>query len=161
MTTQPGTETQPQLIALQTYLNGLDKDEGSLIVALQRAQELIGYLSEEAIFMVGQTLDIPVSRVYGVVTFYSFFRTEPRGKYDIKVCLGTACFVRKASAILTELETLLQMECGTTREDLKYSLNTVRCLGACGSAPIVQVNEDLHANVEVGDVAGIIRQYLD
>ncbi|MDI9469671.1 MAG: NAD(P)H-dependent oxidoreductase subunit E [Bacillota bacterium] len=151
----------PKLIALQTYLNGLEKDEGSLIVALQRAQELVGYLSEEAIFMVGQTLNIPVSKVYGVVTFYSFFRTKPRGKYDIKVCLGTACFVRKAPAILNELATLLQMEVGTTREDMKYSLNTVRCLGACGSAPIVQVNDDLYANVQVSDVAGIIRRYLD
>ncbi|MDI9497155.1 MAG: NAD(P)H-dependent oxidoreductase subunit E [Bacillota bacterium] len=156
-----GRTDNPQLIALQTYLNGLDKDEGSLIVALQRAQELIGYLSEDAIFMVGQTLNIPVSKVYGVVTFYSFFRTRPRGKYDIKVCLGTACFVRKSPAILNELATLLQMEVGTTREDLKYSLNTVRCLGACGSAPIVQVNDDLYANVQVSDVAGIIRRYLD
>ncbi len=156
-----GRTDNPQLIALQTYLNGLEKDEGSLIMALQRAQELIGYLSEDAIFMVGQTLNIPVSKVYGVVTFYSFFRTEPRGKYDIKVCLGTACFVRKAPAILNELATLLQMEVGTTREDLKYSLNTVRCLGACGSAPIVQVNDDLYANVQVSDVAGIIRRYLD
>lgn len=133
--------------ALENYLDFSEPGEGSLIMALQKTQSIFGYIPQEAMVLIAQKLDIPVSTVYGVVTFYSFFETEPKGENDIKVCTGTACFVRNANKVMRYLEDSLGIKCGETRKDLMYSLNSVRCVGACGLAPVVEINGEIHGNL--------------
>ena len=134
---------------------------GALIPVLQQAQSLFGYLPEEVLRRIGEGLNEPYSRVFGVVTFYSFFSRTPRGRYLIRVCLGTACYVRGAREVLAALERELKIAVGQTTPDRVFSLDVGRCFGACGLAPAVMVNDDVHQFVTPEGVPGIIRQYRD
>ena len=120
---------------LGDYIEKNDLKENDLIAVLHKAQELFGYLGEEVQLFVSEKLGVPVSKVYGVITFYSFFTTEPKGKYVINVCAGTACFVRGAGEIIEEFKKNLNIEVGETTEDRLFTLYTLRCIGACGRAP--------------------------
>lgn len=132
---------------------------GSLIPVLQQAQEILGYLPPAVLKLIARGLNIPVSEVHGVVSFYSFFTMKPKGKHNVRVCLGTACYVKRANEILEKLKEHLGIEEGEITEDHIYSLETVRCLGACGLAPVVVVDHDTHGSVNPVKVSEIVKEY--
>lgn len=134
---------------------------GELINILQSTQEHFGYLPAEIQEAVAQELDIAVAKVYGVVTFYSFFTMIPQGKYPVSICTGTACYVRGADNVLQEFKRQLGIEVGETSEDGKFSLNGLRCVGACGLAPVVLVGDKTYGRVAPDEVKDIIAEYQD
>ena len=133
---------------------------GSLIPVLERCQEVVGYLPTELQEYIGKGLNIPGSAVYGVVTFYSFFSMLPKGRHTIKVCMGTACYVKGIGEVLNRLRSELKLEVGGTSEDRRFSLQAVRCLGACGLAPVLVVDSDTHGGVSPDRVLNILERYL-
>lgn len=132
-----------------------------LIPILQEVQEEQGYLSREAVVKIGRSLDLPVSKIYGVATFYNQFRFQPRGRYHILICRGTACHVKNSAAVLKALQRELKIEPGETTRDGRFSLEVVACIGACGLAPVISVNGKFHANLSGDEIPGIIRSYRD
>lgn len=130
--------------------------EGALIPILHEAQELFGYLSEEIQQKIADGLEIPLAEVYGVATFYSRFTLEPKGKYNIQICLGTACYVKGADKILEKLEEILKIKAGETTPDGKFSIEATRCVGACGLAPVMVVNGEVFGKVTPDMVQGIL-----
>lgn len=134
---------------------------GSLITVLHQVQGVLGFLPFLALKRVARGLNLSEAEVLGVVTFYSFFSIKPRGKYIIKVCLGTACYVKGGNKLLEKLEAKLRISNGETTEDRLFTLEEVRCIGACGKAPVIMVNDDTHGLVEPGDIEGIIQSYRD
>lgn len=144
---------------LGEYIDKNDLKENDLISVLHKAQELFGYLGEEVQLFVSQKLEVPVSKVYGVITFYSFFTTEPKGKYVVNVCAGTACFVRGAGEIIEEFKKSLNIEVGETTEDGLFTLDTLRCVGACGLAPVVMVNNRVYGHFTKKNVEEVINEH--
>lgn len=134
-------------------------EKGPLMPIMQKAQELFGYLSLETQTVIADALDIPVSEVYGVATFYAQFSLEPKGENIVSVCTGTACYVKGAQAIVDEFEKVLGIKSGTTTADGKFTLENTRCLGCCGLAPVVVINEDVYGKVTVNQVKDIIAKY--
>ncbi len=132
---------------------------GSLIPVLEECQNVCGYLPMEVQQRISKGLKIPGSTVYGVVTFYSFFTMVPKGRHTIKVCLGTACYVRGGKANLDYLRNEFEVEVGGTTENLRFSLDSVRCLGACGMAPAMVVDSDTYAQVSKGNIMKILERY--
>jgi NADH:ubiquinone oxidoreductase subunit E len=132
---------------------------GCLIPVLEECQELVGYLPVELQEYLGERLDIPGSTIYGVVTFYSFFSMVPKGRHVIKICLGTACYVRGTKNILKRIAEEFDLKVGQTSEDRRFSLEAVRCLGACGLAPAMVIDADTHGGVKPQKVSDIIDQY--
>ena len=132
---------------------------GELINILHEAQHLHGYLPEEMQRIIASKLRIPVSKVYGVVTFYTFFTMTPKGKHPISVCMGTACYVRGSEKLLEEFKRVLGIEVGETTPDGKYSLDCLRCVGACGLAPVITINDDVYGRLVPEDVKGILAKY--
>ena len=147
------------LKALDEYIDSLPEKEGKLITVLHKAQDLIGYLPEEVLRHIARRLDVKPSKVYGVVTFYSFFNTKPKGKYQVSVCMGTACFVRGADVILDEFKSKLGIDVGETTPDGLFSLDAVRCIGACGLAPVVTVNDKIYGRLKAEDVGVMLDEY--
>jgi len=150
-----------KLEQLGEFIEGLNHAEGELINILREAQELFGYLPAEVQLFIARKLGIPAAKVYGVTTFYSYFTMEPRGKHVISICLGTACFVKGADKIAEEFRKQLNIKEGTTSEDGLYTLDSIRCVGACGLAPVVIVDGKVHGRVQPGDVAQIIQEIGD
>lgn len=142
---------------LDSFINTLETTEGSLIQVLHHAQGLFGYLPQEVQLYIANKLNLAPSKVYGVVSFYSYFTTEPIGKYKISVCLGTVCFVKGADKILAKFEKELGIKSGETTKDLKFSLEGLRCVGACGLAPVVVVNGKVFGKVTPESVSDILR----
>jgi NADH:ubiquinone oxidoreductase subunit E len=132
---------------------------GSLIPVLQEAQDVCGYLPHAVQRYIAKGLKKSPSEVFGVATFYSFFTLVPRGKYVIRVCLGTACYVKRSEEILDKIKAELGLEVGEVTRDKKYSLEAVRCLGACGLAPVVVVAQDTYGGVEATKVMEIVKKY--
>ena len=132
---------------------------GALIPVLQIAQSIFGYLPGKVLRTIGEKLGEPYSRVFGVVTFYSFFSRVPRGTYLIRICMGTACYVRGGTEILTALRTELGIEVGQTTDDRMFSLEVGRCFGACGLAPVIMVNDIVHQRVKPDAVKGLLAHY--
>ena len=132
---------------------------GSLIPVLQQAQEIIGYLPPSIQKHIARGLNIPVSEVHGVVSFYSFFTMKPKGKHSVKVCLGTACYVKRAEEILEKLRETLNIDVGEVTRDKKFSLESVRCLGACGLAPVVVIDQNTHASVDPVKTSALLELY--
>lgn len=135
-----------------------DRDE-ELISILHKAQNLFGYLSEEIQLYISRKLDIPAVKVNGVVSFYSYFKENPVGEYNISICLGTACFVKGADKVLEEFEKLLNIKSGETTPDGKFSIDSLRCIGACGLAPVIGINDKVYARVTAEEVAQILKNY--
>ena len=154
-------DTQEKFKDLQKFIDSMEDRRGALIAVLHKAQHLYGYLSNDVIFFIAEKLEIPSAKVFGVISFYSYFTTEPRGKYVINVCLGTACFVRGADAIMREFEKILNIKAGETTEDKKFTLSGLRCIGACGLAPVVMVNDKVYGRVELSQVKSIIEEYQE
>lgn len=150
---------QQKLKKLEEYIDSLEVKEGELINILHEAQDIFGYLPEELQLFISRKLGIPAAKVFGVVTFYSFFTTVPRGKHVISVCMGTACFVKGADKILNEFKNRLNIKDGNSTEDGMFTIDTLRCVGACGLAPVVIVDGQVFGRVKVEDVENIIKQY--
>lgn len=150
------SSTKINLNELQDYIDNMNDKRGALIAVLHKAQQLYGYLSDEVILFISEKMDIPSSKIYGVISFYSFFTTKERGENIVNVCLGTACFVRGADAIMKEFEKELNIHAGETSEDMKFTLSGLRCIGACGLAPVVMINDKVYGRVEVEQVKKII-----
>jgi NADH-quinone oxidoreductase subunit E len=131
----------------------------ALIPILQEVQEQHGYLSREAVVEIGRHLSLPASKIYGVATFYNQFRFQPRGKFHIQVCRGTACHVKGSAAILEVVKRELKIDAGQTSRDGQFSLEVVACIGACGLAPVIAVNGEFHAGVTTRKVAKILDSY--
>lgn len=134
---------------------------GAMMPVLQQAQGIYGYLPEHVLERIATELREPMSKVFGVVTFYSFFSREPRGKFLVRVCMGTACYVLNAQGVLDALAMELGVEVGQTTEDKLFSLETGRCFGACGLAPVITINDHVHQRVAPADVPRIIASYRD
>lgn len=132
---------------------------GCLIPVLEDCQEAVGYLPVELQEYIGRRLNIPGSTIYGVVTFYSFFSMVPKGRHTVKVCMGTACYVRGIAEVMSRLQTGYQLDVGGTTEDRRFSLEAVRCLGACGLAPVVVVDDDTHGGVTPDRILRILERY--
>ncbi len=133
--------------------------DGSLIPVLEAIQDRVGYLPESIQRRVAVGLNLPLSRVYGVVTFYSFFTMRPRGKHQIRVCLGTACHVKGGQRIAEELAGKLGIGIDECTPDRQFSLHVVRCLGACGPAPVMLIDDDLHKEVKPAQLDRILKEY--
>lgn len=138
---------QEKYAELKKFIDSLPTKKGELIRVLHRAQGIFGYLPREVQVFVAREMEVPVSKVYGVVSFYSYFTMKPKGKYEISVCMGTACYVRGAEGVLEELRKKLGIEPGETTEDGKFSLRSLRCVGACGLAPVMMVGDKVYGRV--------------
>jgi NADH-quinone oxidoreductase subunit E/NADP-reducing hydrogenase subunit HndA len=134
-------------------------DPGELISILHKVQGALGYLPEEVQREVATCLDIPVARVYGVVSFYSLFTMTPKGRHPVSVCMGTACYVRGAEKVLEELTSQLGIKVGEVTADGRFSLDSLRCVGACGLAPVVMVGEKVYPRVQKSEVREILAGY--
>ena len=138
-----------------------ENKENELINVLHRVQQKLGYLPAEVQEVIARELKMSVAKVYGVVTFYSFFTMIPQGEFPISVCMGTACYVRGAEQVLSEFKRQLKVEVGESTEDGKFSINCLRCVGACGLAPVVTVGEKVYGRVAPSEVKKIIAEYQD
>lgn len=132
---------------------------GELINVLHKTQEHFGYLPEEVQKEVAVNLNMSLAKVYGVVSFYTFFTMTPKGKYPISICMGTACFVRGAEKIVEAVEKELNIKVGGVTEDGKFSLDCLRCIGACGLAPVMMIGSKVHGRLEPGMIKGILDSY--
>lgn len=148
-----------QVKELAEVCSSFSNDPNELINVLHKAQGIFGYLPAEVQEIVARELKIPVAKVYGVVTFYSFFTMIPKGQNPISICMGTACYVRGAEKVLEEFRRKLNVEVGETTKDGKFSLNCLRCVGACGLAPVVMVGEKTYGRVSPDGVAEILAEY--
>ncbi len=144
---------------LDDFINSLKDNKGALIEVLHKAQHIFGYLPKDVQLFISKKLNIPSSKVFGVVSFYSYFTTKPRGKYVINVCLGTVCFVKGSDKIMEQFEQKLNIKCGETTSDGKFTLEGLRCVGACGLAPVVVINEKVYGHVTLEDVEKILSNY--
>ena len=144
---------------LDVFIDSLETKEGSLISVLHKAQEIFGYLPREIQEYVADKLNESLANVYGVVSFYSFFTMVPKGEHALSVCMGTACYVRGAGKVLDEFQKQLGIKSGETSTDGKFSIDALRCVGACGIAPVVLVGEKVYKKVEVKEVKKIIDEY--
>lgn len=136
-----------------------NNDPQDLINVLHKCQEHFGYLPAEVQEVVSNELDVPVAKIYGVVTFYSFFTMTPKGRHPISICMGTACYVRGAEKVLDEFKKELNLQVGQTTTDGKFSLSSLRCVGACGLAPVVLVGDKTYGRVAPDDVKNIMKEY--
>ena len=149
------------LKTLGAFIKQFDDKESALIKVLYEAQNIFGYLSQDVMLFISNKLNVPAAKIYGVVSFYSYFTTEPKGRHQIKLCLGTACFVTGAERIAKEFERQLDLGVGKTSADRKFSLEALRCIGACGLAPVLLVNEAVYGKVSIDDVSKIISDCKD
>ena len=155
---KPVDEKRAKFQELADFIVSKNSDPHELIAVLHKAQAIFGYLPEEVQRFVAVKLGVPVAKVYSVVSFYSFFTMKKSGKYVIRVCMGTACFVRGSEKILAEFEKVLGVKEGETTTDGLYTLETVRCVGACGLAPVVQVNGKTYGNCTLDSVKQILEE---
>jgi NADH-quinone oxidoreductase subunit E/NADP-reducing hydrogenase subunit HndA len=148
-----------QLDKIKEICKSFNNNEGELINILHKTQDAFGYLPKEVQCAIATELNISAAQVYGVVTFYSFFTMKPKGKYPISICMGTACYVRGAEHVVDEFKKELNIKVGEVTADGKFSLDCLRCVGACGLAPVVMIGEKVHGRVEPGQVKGLLAQY--
>ena len=145
---------------VSSIMENYHSDPSALIAILQDVQEEYRHLPQEALAQIAEQLSIPLSQAYSLATFFKAFSLEPRGIYSINVCLGTACHVRGGQRILEKLERDLEIQAGETTADLNFSLDEVHCLGCCGLAPVVTVNEDLYGQLSLTKLPRILKKYL-
>jgi NADP-reducing hydrogenase subunit HndA len=150
----PEQETQ-----LREVIAAHKDSKGALMPVLQKAQDIYGYLPIEVQKIISDEMDIPLEKIYGVVTFYAQFSLYPKGQYNISVCLGTACYVKGSGDIYEKLKEMLEIDGGECTADGKFSLEACRCIGACGLAPVMTVNEDVYGRLTVDQIADILAKY--
>ena len=149
----------PKQIKLDEIITKYKNENGPLIPILQHAQEVYGYLPTEVLKHIGKETRIPLARIYGVVTFYAQFRLTPSGRNVINVCLGTACHVRGGAKVLETIEKSIKIKDGETTEDRRFTLEIVACIGACGLAPVISINNEVHGRLLPEIIAGILAKY--
>jgi NADH-quinone oxidoreductase E subunit len=149
----------PQFRQLDDFIARQEPGRNALIPVLHKAQEIFGFLPPDVQQHIATALGIPASEVLGVVTFYHYFTMQPRGRHTVNVCLGTACYVRGAKKVMEALCHELGVKMGETTPDRRFSLTAQRCFGACGLAPVVMVNEDVHGRVTPKKIASILAKY--
>lgn len=155
----PFTGTSAQEKELKKFISEHKNDNGPLIMVMQEAQRIYGYLPLEVQTMIAKGLSVPVEKVYGVATFYAQFNLQPKGKYHISVCLGTACYVKGADKVLDAVQSQLGIKTGECTSDMKFSLDSCRCLGACGLAPVMTINGEVYGKLTPDQIPGILAQY--
>jgi len=160
-TSVPFQGTAEQESQLSELITCYKRERGALMPVLQQAQDIYGYLPLEVQRMIAEGLGIPLEEVYGVVTFYGQFNLNPKGKYKISICMGTACYVKGAGKVLERIEEKLGIKSGGITPDSRFSLDATRCLGACGLAPIMTINEEIYGCLAPADVDGILEKYMN
>jgi len=150
---------EDQFKSLDNFIETLPDKQSNLIAVLYHAQEIFGYLPEEVQLHVARKLDIPSSKVYGLVSFYSFFTMKPRGKHVINVCMGTACYVRGGEKLLHEIENHIGIKAGQTSKDGLFSVDSLRCVGACGLAPVMIIDGKVYGRLQPPEVRDILNNY--
>ena len=158
-TTVPFAGTKEQEEALKKVIAENKDQKGALMPIMQKAQDIYGYLPIEVQTMIADGMGIPLEKVYGVSTFYSQFALNPKGKYQISVCLGTACYVKGSGDVYAKIEEILGIKGGECTPDGKFSLDACRCVGACGLAPVMMVNDEVFGRLKPDDVKGILEQF--
>lgn len=157
--TVPFHGTRDQEEQLKQVIAAHKGQKGALMPVLQLAQEIYGYLPIEVQQIISDEMQIPMSKIFGVVTFYSFYSLQPKGKYKISVCLGTACYVKGSGQVYDKLQQVLGIAGGECTPDGKFSLEACRCVGACGLAPVMMVNDDVHGRLTPNIVEDILAKY--
>ncbi len=155
----PFNGTAEQETELRKVIESHKGEKGSLMPIMQAAQDIYGYLPYEVQKIISDETGIPMEKIYGVATFYAQFSMSPKGQYEVSVCLGTACYVKGAGEILEEVEKQLGIADGECTPDGKFSLDTCRCVGACGLAPVMIISGDVYGKITADDVAGILKKY--
>ena len=156
-----GEFTPEQFKELDKWIAEYQGKSGAVIRALTKAQEIFGYLPKEIQTKVADGMDRPLSEVYGIATFYSFFSLVPKGKHTVCTCQGTACYVRGGKQVMEELKKILEVDVGGTTEDREFSLDSVRCMGACALAPVVRIDEDVFRQVTSKKLKSLLAKYND
>ena len=158
-TSAPFNGTKEQEKQLIDVINELRNEPGCLMPIMQKAQDIYGYLPYEVQKIISDNLRVPMEKIYGVATFYAQFSLNPKGKFHVSVCLGTACYVKGSGEIFEELKKELGIDEGECTPDGLFSLDTCRCVGACGLAPVMLVNDDVYGKITADDVKDIIGKY--
>jgi len=148
-------------VSLKQIIEKYKDTQGALIPVLHEAQELYGYLPMNVQKMISEGLNVPLAEIYGVITFYTQFSLEPKGKYNIQLCMGTACYVKGSGIILDKLKEKLGLEVGKCTDDGKFSLEACRCIGACGLAPVMMINSDVYGRLTPDEIEGILEKYKE
>lgn len=161
ISTVPFSGTREQEDRLKEIIKQHKDQAGALMPVLQEAQGIYGYLPIEVQKIIAAGLEVPLEDVYGVVTFYSQFSLNPKGKYKVSVCLGTACYVKGAGDVFDRLAQEMGIQGGECTEDGKFSLEACRCIGACGLAPVITVNDDVYGKLVADDIPKILEKYKD
>ena len=161
ISTLPFQGTEEQKKQLDAIIAESRHDKSLLMSVMQQAQGIYGYLPKEVQVMIAEGMDVPLEKVYGVASFYAQFSLTPKGKYEISVCLGTACYVKGAGNIFDKLSEKLGIGADECTPDGKYSLTACRCIGACGLAPVLTVNEEVYGRITADDVDSILEKYKD
>lgn len=156
----PFAGTPEQEAKLMSIIDECKGDDSQLIHVMQQAQLIYGYLPFEVQVMIADGMDIPLEKVYGVSTFYAQFALSPKGKYNISVCLGTACYVKGAQDLVDKISARLGIGPDECTEDGRFSLEACRCIGACGLAPVLTINDDVYGRLTVKDIDGILDKYM-
>ncbi len=152
--------TEEQAAALKSCIESHRGEEGALMPVLHEAQNIYGYLPAEVQTVIAEGLGVPLAEVYGVATFYSHFSLKPKGKHKVSVCLGTACYVKGSDKILEAVEKELGVSCGECTPDRKFSIESCRCVGACGLAPVMIVDEEVYGKLTPKDVPDVLDKYM-
>ena len=154
-----GILTEENFSRFDRVIEQYKNTNGALMPVLNEAQKIFGCIPLEVQIKISEEINIPLAEVYGVITFYSHFSLEPRGKYVIGLCMGTACYVKNAQRILEELEKETGTKSGKTSQDGKFTIESTRCIGACGLAPVMTINKDVYGRVTVDQIGAIIAKY--
>ena len=157
----PFSGTPEQEAQLKAVIEANKDDKSMLMHVMQEAQLIYGYLPFEVQVMIAEGMDIPREKVYGVSTFYAQFALSPKGKYNISVCLGTACYVKGSQAVLDKISEIIGIESGECTADGRFSLEACRCIGACGLAPVITVNAEVYGKLTADDIPGILEKYIN
>ncbi len=145
--------------SIEQILQDNHKKPGSIIAVLRQCQQVVGYLPVELLDYIGRRMNLAPSEVYGIASFYALFSLKPKGRHTIKLCLGTACYVKGIKEVISRIEASYGVKEGDTSEDRRFSLEAVRCLGACGLAPVMVVDQDTHGGVSADKVVDILERY--
>ena len=154
--TEQSIEFSPEL---QAYIREWKGKPGSLIMILHKVQQELGYIPREAAFEVSRLVDVPLAKIYGVATFYHYFKLTEPGRNSVSVCMGTACYLRGGEDIVSELESLLGIPVGSTTEDGEFSIEAVRCVGCCGLAPVVVIGDEVYGKVTKDKLPEILAKH--